>query len=102
MNRDYLLSHLKVTVPEYKESKIDGNTVFYILDLTYYDNKWTIEKRFSEFDALVKTLKSSYANIPSLPGKSLFKIGGKELDSRRKGLEEFLQAIVVRKDLVNC
>lgn len=49
----------------------------------------------------MKTLKTSYANIPSLPGKSLFKMGSKELDSRRKGLEEFLQAVVVRKDLVN-
>lgn len=101
MNRDYLVSQLKVTVPEYKESKTEGNTVFYVVDLCYYDNNWTVEKRFSEFDSLVKALKNSYANIPALPGKSLFKIGSKELEYRRKGLEEFLQAIVIRKDLVN-
>ena len=28
-------------------------------------------------------------------------MGQKELESRRKGLEEFLQALVIRKDLVN-
>ena len=77
MNKDYIVSHIKVTVPEYKESKTESNTVFYIVDLTYYENKWTLEKRFSEFDSLVKTLKSSYANIPALPGKSLFKMGAK-------------------------
>lgn len=77
MNKDYIVSNIKITVPEYKESKTENNTVYYVMDLTYYETKWTLEKRFSEFDSLVKTLKASYANIPSLPGKSLFKMGAK-------------------------
>lgn len=42
MNRDYLMSNLQVTVPEFKESKTEGNTVFFVLDLKYYDNQWVI------------------------------------------------------------
>jgi hypothetical protein len=30
-------------------------------------NKWTIEKRFSEFDDLYKNLAKLFGNIPKLP-----------------------------------
>lgn len=62
-----------------------------------------MEKRFSEFDNLVKAIKNSYHNVPELPQKGfLFKMTDKDLDRRRKSLEEFLQKIVVRNDLMNC
>jgi hypothetical protein len=99
---DYISSAIKITVPEYKESKIEGNTVFFVIEVANRDNKWVIEKRFSEFDNLVKALKVNYHNIPNLPGKSyLFKMTDKDLSARRAGLEEFLQALVCRNDLMN-
>lgn len=99
---DYISSAIKITVPEYKESKIEGSTVFFVIEVSNKENKWILEKRFSEFDGLVKALKVNYANIPALPGKSyLFKMTDKDLDNRRVGLQDFLQALVCRNDLMN-
>lgn len=103
MNYDYLVSSIRITVPTYKENKTDSNAVYFSVELESDENKWFVEKRFSEFDNLVKAIKTSYHGVPELPQKSfLFKMSDKDLDRRRKGLEEFLQKIVVRNDLMNC
>ena len=53
---------------------------------------WTVEKRYSEFDELVKNLKSLFGNLPSLPGKTMFKLKEKhELDERMNLLDKFLK-----------
>ena len=97
MDYDYLTSSVRVTIPTFKS---DGGTVYYAIELESDDNKWYIEKRFSEFDNLMKELKN-YHSLPALPGKSFFKMNDKELENRRKGLETFLQKIVTRNDLMN-
>ncbi len=75
MNYDYLTSNIKVSIPNFKESTTQKNTVFFTIQLEAKDNKWYIEKRFSEFDALNKSLQISYHTIPVLPNKSfLFKM----------------------------
>lgn len=72
---DYLTSPVRVTVPSFKESKVEKGSVFFTVELESKDNKWYVEKRFSEFDALLKSLKVSYHNVPKLPDKSfLFKL----------------------------
>lgn len=75
MNYDYLVSPIRVTVPSYKENKTDSNAVYFTIELESNENKWYIEKRFSEFDNLSKAIKNSYHNVPELPQKSfLFKM----------------------------
>ena len=102
MNYDYLTSTVKVSVPTFSESKTEPGTVFFNIQLEARDNKWYIEKRFSEFDQLFNGLKNTYHSLPTLPKKSfLFKMTEKDLDARRAGLEDFLRKIVVRNDLMN-
>lgn len=99
---EYINSAIRINVPEYKESKIEGTTVFFIIKVSNKNKEWLLEKRFSEFDNLVKALKANYANLPALPGKTfLFKMTDKDLEQRRSGLEDFLQALVCRNDLLN-
>lgn len=45
-----------------------------MIEIAKRDDKWTIEKRYREFDELNSNLKKTYANLPNMPGKSLFKI----------------------------
>ncbi len=78
MNYDYLSSTTKVTVPSWKDSKTEKNTVYFVIELSNRENKWSLEKRFSEFDALIKGLKNSYHSIPALPTKTfIFKMTDK-------------------------
>lgn len=102
MSYDYLVSPIRITIPSYKENKADSSAVYFNVELEINQNKWYVEKRFSEFDNLYKALKNTYHNIPVLPSKSfLFKMTENEMDQRRKGLEEFLQKMVIRNDLMN-
>ena len=74
----------------------------YNISLEAKGNKWYMEKRFSEFDALLNQLKSTYHSLPALPKKSfLFKMNEKELEQRRVALEEILRKIITRNDLMN-
>ena len=70
---------MTVEVPSFEERKIDGgknNVVFFKVEIGFTKNKrrWVLMKRYSEFDALEQALKTSYANLPMLPGKTLFKL----------------------------
>lgn len=54
-------------------------------------NKLILDKRFREFDYLHNSLKAAHADLPTLPGKSLFKVSTQSgLEKRRKELEEYL------------
>lgn len=79
MNYDYLVSPIRVTVPSYKENKAESGAIYFMVELESNDNKWYVEKRFSDFDGLLKLLKPNYHDLPALPGKSLFKMSEKDL-----------------------
>lgn len=71
---------------------MDQSVIIYVIEITKREEKWSVEKRYSEFDELNKTLKKTYANIPSMPGKSFFKISEPDqIEERRKGLEVYLK-----------
>jgi len=102
MNYDYLTSAVKVSIPTFQESKTEAGTIFFNIQLEAKDNKWYVEKRFSEFDQLFNGLKNTYHSLPVIPKKSyLFKMTEKDLETRRAGLEEFLRKIIIRNDLTN-
>lgn len=95
-------------MPTHDERKVDGsktNVVFYKMVLGFQKNnkRWVLEKRYSEFDALDKVLRESYSSLPSLPGKTLFKLSDlKQIESRKKTLNEYMKALINRRDLRTC
>jgi len=59
MNYEYLNSAIKISVPNYSDSKTEPGTIFFNIELEVKDNKWSLSKRFSEFDALFNSLKNT-------------------------------------------
>lgn len=60
---------IKVEVKEYKESAIDAKVKIYVVEVIKRDGeKWTVEKRYSEFDELNTNLKKLFNDLPSMPG----------------------------------
>lgn len=56
------------------------------------NEKYKLEKRFSEFDNLHKNLSKLFNNLPKLPSKTLLKLSKNEdLDKRREGLDQYIK-----------
>lgn len=78
--------------------------VFYEISLKTRDGhtEWKLEKRFSDFDTLNLILKESFEELPELPGKTFFALSNQaEIDHRKQGLDKYLKALAVRKDVMN-
>ena len=84
---------LQVEVSGYKSSELEKDVVYYVMEVTKRgQNKWTIEKRFSEFDDLYKNLCKLFGNVPKMPQKSFFKIKDHEgLKKRQEDLDKFIK-----------
>ena len=99
-----ITSTIMVDISEFQEKYIGGKVVtFYTVNV--YDNfsrkKWVLSKRYSEFEALHKNLSKLIANVPTIPGKSLFKVKSSDALTKRKiHLESFLVQCVNRKDIM--
>ena len=84
MDYDYLASAIKISIPTFSENKSEKGAVYFNIQLEIRDNKWYVEKRFSEFDNLYNGLKDTYHSLPQLPKKSfLFKMSEKDMEQRR-------------------
>ena len=77
MNKEQqvITSTIMVDISDFQEKYIGGKVVtFYTVNV--YDNfsrkKWTLSKRYSEFQNLHKNLSKLIPNVPSIPGKSIF------------------------------
>ena len=84
----------QLTVPRYKELLEGGKptTYFVIAIQKRADEKWEVERRYREFSELNDVLKKTHANLPSLPGKTLFALKEHtDLENRRSGLEKYLK-----------
>ena len=71
--------------------------MFYIIEMSKKGDgeKWTIEKRFREFDDLNKSLKKVYRNLQNLPAKTVFPLKDVDgIERRRVELQQYLQVIV--------
>ena len=102
-----IIASMTVDIPSFTERKdsAGANAVFFNIVLGFQKNNktWTIQKRYSEFDALDKYLKDIYPNMPSLPGKTLFKLSeAKAIEDRRKVLIIYLKGLINRKDMRSC
>lgn len=87
-------------IEDFVEKKIDGgknNVVFYKVAFGFMKSKktWELEKRYSDFDTLDKILKEMYPNLPSLPGKTLFKLSDRKMiEDRMKVLNQYMKVSV--------
>jgi len=94
-----------VDIPSFEEKKVDGgknNVVFYNVAFGFQKNnkKWFLLKRYSEFDNLDKQLRDVHPNMPSLPGKTIFKLSDqKQIEHRRTSLIQFMKTLINRRDL---
>ena len=76
MNKN-VTAAMTIDVPSFTERKDAGATVvFYNVVVGFQKNNksWTLQKRYSEFDGLDKNLRELHPNMPSLPGKTIFKL----------------------------
>ena len=99
-----ITSTIMVDLPDFQEKYLDSKMVTFF-NLNVYDNfsrtKWALSKRYSDFEALYKNLCKLITNVPSIPGKSFFKLTSKDsLEKRRAHLEKFLIECVNRKDIM--
>jgi hypothetical protein len=92
-------------MPTFNEKVAGGKTVTYYsieVNNNFSKQAWTLEKRYSEFEALYKSLSKLVPNCPIIPGKSFFKVSSYDAINKRKSqLEQFLKECVCRKDIVN-
>lgn len=80
-----------------------GQHVEYTLRVLHQTEAWTLRKRFSEVAALHDALKKRLSSMPDMPAKSAVRQFSPEyLEARRVALNEYLQAITKRRDVLNC
>lgn len=103
---------LPVTIPSYNtvQDSLERYTVFNI----HMAGRQLGSRRYSEFVELHLALKKHFYDycFPQLPGKWPFKLSEQQLDSRRRGLEQYLEKIctirviaeseLVQKFLMEC
>lgn len=68
--------------------------IFYLIEIIKRGNeKWTLEKRFSEFDHMNKNLLKLFPkDLPPMPPKTVFKLVKLEdLEQRRQDLDKYLK-----------
>ena len=101
-----VVASMTCEVPSFQEKKVDGkNVVFFKVQVGFSKNNkwWGLERRYREFDDLDKVLRGTYPNVPNLPGKTLFKLSeAKAIEDRRTVLNEYMKALIVRKDVRTC
>ena len=104
MSEQLITSTIMIDISDFKEKYRGGKLVtFYTVNV--YDNysrkKWTLSKRYSEFEFLHKNLSKLISNVPTIPGKTLFKMKSSDaLTNRKNHLESFLYECVNRKDIM--
>ena len=95
---------LKISIPNYSQRQNSKPYIVYHISVTAPGSSWTVQHRYSEFFNLNKKFLDLGLKPPlELPPKtSVFSFTSfdnpKFVESRRQGLEEYLQAILASKD----
>jgi len=88
---------LPITVPDYRHIQQDGEG--FVVFNVYMAGRHLCSRRYREFVDLHNALKSEFLgfNFPKLPGKWPFNLSDQQLDSRRRGLEQYLERVCAVK-----
>ena len=91
---------LKADIPEYKVEHVNGNQkVFFVISISYKGKTWTVNKRYSDFEEIMKQFRFHFNALPALPGKSFFTLSkAKDIEERRVKLNEWLGHIMKRSE----
>ena len=81
-------SKIDLTIPKFTKDFQRGKEVtFFVIKLKYEGQKWELKRRYKEFAELKKDLAANHGGLPSMPGKTLWKMKGADfLEKRRVGL----------------
>ena len=84
---------LPITIPDYKH--VDDLGEKYVVFNIYIAGRHLCSRRYREFVDLHNGLKRDFVgfNFPRLPGKWPFSLSEQQLDSRRRGLEIYLERV---------
>ncbi|GCC45580.1 hypothetical protein chiPu_0029897, partial [Chiloscyllium punctatum] len=82
---------LPISLPSYKHVELNGER--FVVYHIYMAGRQLCLKRYREFAMLHQNLKREFPDFPfpRLPGKWPFSLSEQQLDSRRRGLEEYLE-----------
>ena len=64
---EYITSTISISIPEYENKYIGNkNVTFYRIKVIDYFKKtsWTLDKRYSEFESLYKSLQEIFSQVP--------------------------------------
>lgn len=88
---------LPITIPNYQQVAANGEK--FIAYNVHMAGRHLGSRRFSEFVQLNKVLKEEFPDFefPKLPNKWPFKMSEQQLDSRRRGLEQYLEKVCAVK-----
>uniref|UniRef100_A0A7E4UPL1 Sorting nexin-27 n=1 Tax=Panagrellus redivivus TaxID=6233 RepID=A0A7E4UPL1_PANRE len=84
---------LPITIPSYRNVNVNGEK--FVAYNVHMAGRHLGSRRYSEFVTLNKVLKEEYSDFefPKLPTKWPFKMNHQQLDTRRRGLEQYLEKI---------
>jgi hypothetical protein len=92
-----IISHSIETEQSFPFSKY----VEYCINVYTNFNKWTIFKRYSNFEELHKKLASRFHNLPQLPKKVFFNFRENIIKERKEGLEAYLNFFLKQINVCN-
>ncbi|MCQ2818778.1 MAG: hypothetical protein MJ252_16050 [archaeon] len=96
-------SIIEVDVPTFAEQYVNNaSETFYKINLfnKYSGKKWSLSKTFKEFEDLEAELKTQISCVPSISGKSMFKVKAYDLlKERQTHILQFLIDCIGRKDI---
>jgi len=93
--------HLSAKISKFYREFVSGKQkIFFSIDIEFIYNKWSVNKRYSDFETLQKSLKQTFPHLPSLPGKSFFTLKkDADIEKRRVKLETYIKELVQRSDI---
>ncbi|CAL9683476.1 unnamed protein product [Knipowitschia caucasica] len=92
---------LSVSIPSHRSehSHVEKGFTVFKIEVLINGRQHTIEKRYSEFHTLHKSLKKSI-RPPDIPSKHVRNWVPKVLEQRRQGLEHYLQTIIMENEML--
>lgn len=84
---------IPLSIPEMRQVTSNGET--YMVYNIYFEDKHICSRRYKEFSNLHNKLKKEFRDFqfPKFPGKWPFNLSDQQLESRRKGLESYLEQV---------
>lgn len=93
--------NIQINIIKYEQQSIGSKqVVFYNIEIAVEEQRWMVQKRYSELRDMHYYLKTVIGFLPEFPSKSFLKLKGeKDLDKRKRHLETWMKGLMERKDV---